>query len=99
MRGWRGVLISAATLYIAAAAELGLSRWTLVGGRVDFLLLAMSCLCLFASRQGGALIGFTAGLLYGALDGANLWQYVLTRTLVGYLIAVVASGGIERSLF
>ncbi len=99
MRGWIGVLVAGIVLYLAAAAEQSLGPRTLFGGRFDYLLIAVACVCLFTSRKGGAVAGFFAGLLYGALDGANMWQYVLTRTLGGYFIAIVASGGIERSLF
>ena len=60
------------------------------------MLLILSVLCLFSSRQGGAVLGFFAGWIYGSLDGANMWQYVLTRTIAGYVIASVAGSGIER---
>lgn len=99
MNGWRGALICGITLYLAAAAQQSIARWTLVGGRVDYLLLALTGLCLFASRRGGAVIGFFAGWLFGALDGANMWQYIVTRTILGFLIAGVAESGIERNFF
>jgi len=96
VRGWRGALICVFTIYIAAAAEESFGDWRLLGGRTDFLLLAMSVLCTFASRRGGALLGFSAGWLYGALDGANMWQYVASRTLGGFAIAWLAESGIVR---
>jgi len=96
--GWRGALACAVALYLAGAAQESLARWTLFGGHFDFLLLVLSVLCVFAERRQGAVLGFFAGWLYGALDGANLWQYIVSRTLGGFLIAWVASSGIERRL-
>lgn len=99
MRGWRGGLICGATLYVSAAAQQGLGQWTLLGGRIDFLVCALSVLALFTSRTGGAAVGFAAGWLYGSLDGANMWQYVATRTVVAFLISWLAEAGMERNLF
>ncbi|MFI5387772.1 MAG: hypothetical protein ACHQ50_16815 [Fimbriimonadales bacterium] len=98
MNGRRDVLICALSLYLATAAQQSLARWTLLGGRFDFLLAALSVLCLFAGRTGGAVLGFFSGWLYGALDGANMWQYVFTRTIGGYLISWAFESGIERNL-
>ena len=98
MIGWRGVLISAIALYFSAAAEVSLARWTILGGRFDFLLAGLAILCLFTSKRGGAVVGFFDGWLYGALNGANMWQYVLTRTVGGFLISWVGEG-IERNYF
>ena len=98
MSGWRAYLVAAIALYFAAAAQESIARWTLLGGRVDYLLLVLSVICLYANRRQGAVFGFFAGWIFGALDGANLWQYVLSRALGGYLVAWFASSGIERGL-
>jgi rod shape-determining protein MreD len=99
VRGGYGVLITAVLLYLATAAQQSLSRWTLLGGGPDYTVLALSALCLFTSRKGGAVIGFFDGWLLASLNGSNMWQYVLTRTIGGYLISWTAESGIERSLF
>jgi hypothetical protein len=99
LRGWNGALIAAVSLYLAVALDVGLSHWTLLGGRPDFLVLVLAGLSLFASRTGGAFIGFASGWLYAAVDGANMWQYVATRTVAAFLISWVAQAGIERNYF
>jgi hypothetical protein len=93
------VAICAVALYLAAASQQALSRWTFLGGAPDYMILALSVLCLFTSRSGGAALGFFDGWLYAALDGSNMWQYVMTRTIAGYLISWIAESGIERSMF
>jgi hypothetical protein len=94
----RGISLSAAAgLYLAAAAQQSLGRWTIFGGRFEFVLAVLSVLCLFTDRKGGAIIGFFGGWIYGALDGANLWQYVLTRVIGGFLISWAAESGVERT--
>jgi hypothetical protein len=93
------VLICVVSMYLAAASQQALSRWTFLGGAPDYMILALSVLCLFTSPKGGAVLGFFDGWLYSALDGSNMWQYVLTRTLTGYAIAWIAESGIERSTF
>lgn len=98
MSGGRGVLIAVLVLYVAAAAQQAFSRWTIIGGSVDYLLLALGGLCLFTHRSGGALIGFFDGWLYASLTGVHMWQVVLTRALAGYLISWVVETGIERNL-
>jgi hypothetical protein len=99
MKSWRGFLICAVALYIGASAGEGLRRWTLFGGGPDYLILVLGGLALFANRSAGAVIGFFDGWIYGALAGANLWQYVLTRTIAGFLIAWMAESGFERNVF
>jgi rod shape-determining protein MreD len=96
---WRFIITSAVCLYIAAAAQQSLARWTILGGRFDFMLVVLAVLCLFTNRRGGAILGFFDAWIYASIDGANMWQYVLTRTLGGFLISWVAEGGIEHSYF
>jgi hypothetical protein len=93
------IALTAILLYLSAAAQQSLARWTILGGRFDFMLAVLAVLCLFTNRRGGAVVGFFTGWLYASLDGANMWQYVLTRTLGGFLISWVAESGIERSYF
>lgn len=95
----RFALTAAAGLYLAAACQQSLGSWRLLGSVPDFMLLSLAGLCMFTGRTGGAVIGFLDGWIYASLIGANMWQYVLTRTLGGYAIAWVAEGGLERSVF
>ena len=82
---WKLVLISAASLWIAAVCEQCLAnRMLLLGQRPDFLLATMTPLALCLAGTGPIWIGFLAGLLQGGISGANLVHYVISRTLSGY---------------
>lgn len=60
-------------------------RFTLVGVAPDFPLVLLSCLALFVTRIEGAIIGFIIGIGTGAVVGANLTQYAVSRTITGFL--------------
>lgn len=99
MKGPKGVFVAAILLWIAAGAQQALAhRLNLFGAAPDFLLISVSCLCLFANRIGGALIGFFAGLSMGAVVGANMTQYVFSRTLVGFFDAWSKALGLDANL-
>jgi rod shape-determining protein MreD len=84
-------------LYAAAAFQQALGSEKLFEAGPDYLLLALSGLCLFARPNAGAVIGFLDGWLHGALSGVHLWQHVLVRTLAGYALARIVEFGVERS--
>lgn len=85
MRGIGGVFVAALCIWLAAIFQQAFGRCGILGASPDFILVAMSCLCLFTGRAGGAVIGFFAGLAAGGISGANLSQYIVTRTLSGFL--------------
>jgi rod shape-determining protein MreD len=88
MKGFRGVLISGIAIWVGAVLQQSLSsRIGIFGARPDFLLIILSCLSLYASRVGGAFIGFFTGLATGAITGSNMSQYIFSRTLTGFLDA------------
>jgi len=91
----RGVLVAAVCLYLAGALQPLAPRFGFWGMRPDFLLAALGPLSLLATRRGGLLLGFAAGVLGGALPGANMAHYVISRTVGGAFGAWVRSLGFE----
>ena len=60
----------------------------------DFLVALTCVLGLMSSSRTGITLGFIAGLLMGSITGANMWQYVLSRILIG-----LAAGWISDQRF
>jgi rod shape-determining protein MreD len=88
VKGFRGVVISGIAIWLCAVLQQSLAhRLSIWNARPDFLLVMISCLCLYASRVGGAFIGFFAGVAAGAITGANMTQYVFSRTVAGFVDA------------
>jgi rod shape-determining protein MreD len=58
---------------------------TLFGVRPDFLLVGTVVFSQLFPRPASAGIGFLCGLIRGAIVGANLTHYVLSRTLTAFL--------------
>ncbi len=50
---------------------------------------------MYASRAGGAVIGFLTGLMAGAITGANLTQFILSRSVTGFLDAWTKAFGLD----
>lgn len=75
-------------LWIGAIVERSLSpNITVLGARPDFLLLVSIVTSLGLSRSGAALTGFAAGVIQGALIGANLTHYVFSRAMTAFMAA------------
>ena len=90
MKVWP-ILVSLGTLLVAAVLQLSVApRISLFGASPDFLLTAGLCLALVSTKAGGALAGFVSGLLIGALSGATLTIYVVSRTVTGFVLATAA---------
>lgn len=100
MNGAKGWAIALVTLWIAAGLQAGLAPYlTLLGAAPDFPLIVLSVLCLFASRTAATVLGFFTGLLYGALAGANLAHYVISRTITGFGAGWANAIGFEPNLW
>lgn len=63
------------------------SRWAIGPAIPNFLLVLAAAWSPFLNRSQGALLGFAIGTLNGAVVGANLSQYVVSRTLTSFLAA------------
>jgi len=86
MKGPVGVAVGVLALWAASVLQLGLSPHLAISvAWPDFPLVIALCLALFSDRRGGALLGFGAGLVTGAITGADVTLFVLTRSVVGFL--------------
>ena len=96
MKGIRGILVSSLAIWLSAVFQQSVShRIDIYSATPDFLLITLSCLCMYASRAGGAVIGFIAGLAAGSITGANLSQFIFSRTITGFLDAWSRSFGLD----
>lgn len=85
------IAFAALLLTVSAVLEVSLApRISLLGARPDFLLTCGLCLALVSTRAGGAVAGFVSGLLIGALSGATMTIYLLSRTITGFALATAA---------
>jgi len=83
------LLVSAILQYgVAPSMTLGLLS-------PDFLLVTSAVLCLTVRPSTGAGTGFLAGLIQGALAGANLTHYVLSRAVTGFVLSWSRDSGVE----
>jgi hypothetical protein len=64
-------------------------------GRPDILLVIIAVVSLTTNRKTGALIGFGAGVWFGAVVGANLVHYVFSRTTAGFIGGTIPSLGVQ----
>lgn len=78
----------AVLLYLAASLQQSMAdRLSIFEARPDFLLAVLAPAGLFVSRVGGAGLGLICGVLHGAVAGANLTAYAVSRTLGGFFVA------------
>lgn len=65
-------------LWVAAVLDQGLApRLALLGGSPQFLMLAACLVAMFAEPRAAILFAFGAGVVRGAIAGANLPHYVI----------------------
>ena len=73
-------------------------RLSIFGARPDFLVVFLGCASLFLNRGPGALLGFGCGAFHGAIAGANLAHYAVSRTLGGFLASWSRTIGFELNI-
>ncbi len=96
MKGFRGIIVSLAAIWVSTVLQQSIAhRVDILSATPDFLLITLSCLCMYTSRMGGALLGFLVGLAAGAITGANLSQFIFSRTIVGFLDAWSRTFGLD----
>ena len=96
MNGLKGALVAAICLFGAGALQPLAPRLALCGVRPDYMLIVLGPLCLLASRRGGTLLGFFAGVIAGSLSGANMAHYVISRTVGGFFVSSSRSMGLSE---
>jgi len=85
------MLLSAVLLYLAAAFQSGWwNQWVVVGCQVDAFLVLIGLVSVRLGPSGAGSLGFLAGVTQGAMAGANLTHYALSRLVAGTLTAWVA---------
>jgi rod shape-determining protein MreD len=87
MKGGRRIVVAIIALWAAACFQEIAPRLAILGATPDFLLVTMVVLSLHTSRRGGAVLGFFAGFLQGALASSLMGYYVVSRTLAGFFAA------------
>ena len=99
MKGIKGIVVAALLVWLSAGLNMGISgKIAILGGNPDFLLITLAVLGLYSTRAGGSVLGFFCGFLYGSLAGANLAQYIISRTLGGFLAGLLNDVGFEGSI-
>jgi cell shape-determining protein MreD len=99
VRSTRGVLVAIVCLYFAAALQQTFAyRIAIFGAAPDFLLLCAIALGMLAGRTKAALAGFAAGLLHGALAGANIAAYTISRSFAAFVASWTKHIGYEVTL-
>ena len=88
MKGLGVALAIAIGIWVAGALQQVVApRMALFGASPDFLLISLAAGSLFLKRNQAGMLGFVCGLIHGALAGANLTHYVISRTIGGFLAA------------
>lgn len=89
MKGLAGLVTTLGLLWVAAILQQSLAqRMAIFGCEPNFLLAVLAALSLVSRPAVGGWIGFAAGLTQGALAGANLTHYVISRTIAGFLTSL-----------
>ena len=91
------IAVGGVALWLAAGIGATLSLRTV--GSVftpNLVLVVLGSLGLHVSRRRGIALGFLGGFLEGALAGANMLPYLITRTLVGFGAATLGAQTGER---
>ena len=88
MSGLRFWITALLVLWLAAVLQIAVAtRISLGGFRPDFLLICLVVLSLFGGRLEGAVLGFLAGVLQGALPLSRVGHYIVSRSLTGFFVA------------
>lgn len=95
----RSASLAVGVIGLWLAAGIGATLSLRMGGSVfapNPVLVVLGALGLHLSRRRGIALGFLAGFLEGALTGANMFPYILTRTLAGLAAATLGTHIPER---
>lgn len=86
MKAWGALAAIGLALWAAGGLQQAVApKLSIAGASPDFLLVALAAGSLFLNRAQAAALGFVCGLIHGALAGANLMHYVISRTVGGFI--------------
>jgi len=85
--------IWAVALWIAVALQSSVMPY--VPGNPDLVLVLVSVFSLTSNRAQGAGFGFAAGVWFGAVAGANVAHYTISRVTAGFLGGMLPSIGVQ----
>lgn len=92
-------IVLAVGLWLAGALQQTIApRITIAGAGPDFLLVALALGSMYFNRARSAGLGFACGVIHGALAGANLMHYAISRTVGGFLIGWMKNTRLEPNL-
>jgi len=95
--GWA---LAAALFYVAAVCDQAASAGQLFGASGPDCLTVVALVVAVLTRPAiGAAAGFIAGLFSGAIVGANLAHWIITRTLAGFFVSIAVKIRIEVNTF
>lgn len=90
------ILLAIPAFWLSAVADQALApRIPIFGATPNFLLVTAVVLSLFSRPGGGAFWGFLSGVLFGAISGANLVAYMISRTITGFCVSSTRLLGID----
>jgi rod shape-determining protein MreD len=92
----KGILVIL-TVYLAAALTQVVGTMSHSVFVPDFMLIATCCLGFFVSKKGCIITGASCGIIQGAIVGANLTWYGLTRLLAGWIMTLFRSLDLESN--
>jgi len=96
MKGWGAALAIALGLWLAGGLQQSIApKLAIAGAPPDFLLIALAAGSLVMDRLQASFLGFICGLIHGALAGANLMHYVISRSAGGFISAWMRSTTFE----
>jgi cell shape-determining protein MreD len=93
--GWAIVLV--AFVLSAMAKPLGEGHMAVFGARPDLLAVVVYVAALRLRPRGGVALGFLAGAVSGALAGANMAHWIVSRVLAGFVLGWVGRSRVALS--
>lgn len=90
--------IAALLLYLGGALNQGFSAKTsTVGYFPDALFVVLCILSVMGQMRFALIVGFTAGVIQGAITGNLMWQFVVTRLIIGFLGGFLIESRFQRN--
>jgi len=96
---WQLPVTVIVSIWIAAVLQSALAQHlSIFGCRPDFPLILLANFALILPRGAAALVGFACGFATGAIAGANLTHYIVSRTFAGFCLSWSKAIGIQLNL-